>query len=134
MEITLFNVFLIVHGLVHLLYFALSRKLFELDKPLVGWPEQSWLFSKFLGVTATRNTASLLYVLAIALFVASGVSGLLRVAVWPAIVTIAAVFSSVTIILFWDGVLKRMPDKGFVGVLINAAILVVVLVPLVTLG
>ena len=134
MEITLFNVFLILHGLVHLLYFALSRKLFELDKPLAGWPEQSWLFSKFLGVAATRNVASVLYALAIILFVVSGVSGLLRVAAWPSIVVIAAVFSSVTIILFWDGVLKRMPDKGFMGVLINAAILIVVLIPLFTLG
>lgn len=134
MEIILFSVFLILHGLVHLLYFALSRKFFELDKPLVGWPERSWLFSRFLGTAATRNLASALYVLAVVLFVVAGLSGLLRAGAWSSLVTLAAAFSSLTIVLFWDGVLRRMPDKGFVGVLINAGILVVVLAPLLTVG
>jgi hypothetical protein len=129
METTLFGIFLILHGLIHLLYVALSRKLFELEPPLTGWPEKSWLFARSLGVTGTRNLASVLYGIAVMLFVVSGIGRLLAVTNWPSFVILAAVFSSVTIIAFGDGVLKRLPDKGFVGILINAAILVILLLP-----
>jgi hypothetical protein len=38
------------------------------------------------------------------------------------------VFSSVIIILFWDGKTRMLADQGLVGLLINVAILVAVLV------
>jgi hypothetical protein len=40
----------------------------------------------------------------------------------------AAVFSTVTFSVFWDGKLRRLPDQGAVAILINLAILVAVLV------
>ncbi len=123
---TVFGIFLILHGLVHLLYFALSRKLFELDPPLVGWPDRSWLFSSMFSDTLIRSLASVLYLLAVILFVISGVAFLLQASWWTTLLVIAAVFSSVLPVVFWDGQFQRMPDKGFVGLLINVALLVVV--------
>ena len=42
------GVSIVLLGLVHLLYFAQSRGLFEL-RPEMVWPEGSWAFSKLLG-------------------------------------------------------------------------------------
>lgn len=117
------GIFIVLHGLVYLLYFGLSRKLFELDKPLVGFPERSWLFSKFLNESAVRSLASLLFALTILILVVSGTLFLFDVNGWRSVLMFAAVFASVTTILFWDGKLQRLPDKGFIGVLINVVIL-----------
>ncbi len=75
---TILGIFFVLHGLVHLLYFALSRKYFELEPPLVGWPERSWLFSSILADASTRLVASVLYGLATLFFVVGGVSLLAR--------------------------------------------------------
>lgn len=123
---TVFGVFIVLHGLVHLLYFALSRKLFELDPPLVGWPDQSWAFASALGDASTRLLATVLYGAATIIFVVSGVGILARASWWHPLLIIAALFASAITLLFWDGQLQRLPDKGFVGILINIAILVVI--------
>ena len=57
----------------------------------------------------------------------SGVGLLMRAHWWTLAAVFTAVFSSAVVILFWDGKFKRLPDKGFVGVLINIAVLIVVL-------
>ncbi|MBZ0303430.1 MAG: hypothetical protein K8J31_27050 [Anaerolineae bacterium] len=119
----LIGVFLILHGLVHLLYFALSRKLVTLDRPIADWPLRSWVFANLLSESTTRLVASGLYLLATVLFVISGLSILLRADWWNPFVVGAGVFSSVVVFLFWDGKFQQMPDKGFVGVLINLVIL-----------
>ncbi|MCA9910972.1 MAG: hypothetical protein KC519_20095 [Anaerolineae bacterium] len=123
---TVVGIFLVLHGLVHLLYFGLSRQLFSLEPPLVGWPERSWAFSSVLGDVNTRLLATVLYGVATILFVVGGVGVLARVSWWSPLVVIAAVFASAITVLFWDGQFQRLPDKGFVGVIINIAILVVV--------
>ena len=124
---TILGIFFVLHGLVHLLYFALSRKVFELEPPLVGWPDQSWLFSSFLAVSGTRLLASVLYGLATLSFVIAGFSFLAN-ATWANTLLIgAAIFSSVVIFFFWDGQWQRLPDKGFVGIAINLAVVVLVI-------
>jgi hypothetical protein len=40
------------------------------------------------------------------------------------IITIAAVFSAMIFIAFWDGQLRNLDDKGGIGILINIAILI----------
>ena len=62
------GVFLILHGLVHLLYFGQNARLFELQ-PGMLWPGGSWAFSKLLGDNGTRTLASIFCVLAAAGFV-----------------------------------------------------------------
>lgn len=41
------GIFIVLHGLVHLLYAAHSRRLVEL-RPEMIWPDGSWAFSKLL--------------------------------------------------------------------------------------
>lgn len=122
-----FGVFCVLHGLVHLLYFGQSRRLFELQSGMV-WPDGSWVFSKLLGDEATRLLASVSCVLAAVGFVAGGVGILIGQAWWRPVVVGSAVFSAAIFILCWNGTLQRLDNQGAIAILINAAILVAVLV------
>lgn len=92
------------------------------------WPDSSWIFSRFLGVRALRWLASLAFVLAAIGFIAGGVGILLSLSWELTIVLGAAVFSSLVYILFWDGKLQKLDDQGGIGVLINLAIIIAVLI------
>ena len=52
------GIFLILHGLVHLLYFGQSQRYFELQ-PGLAWPNGSWVFSRWLGDDPARWLASI---------------------------------------------------------------------------
>lgn len=119
--------FIVLHGLVHLLYSGQSWRLFELQPGMV-WPEGSWAFSKFLGDEATRLLASISCVLAAISFVAGGTGIFVRQAWWRPVVVGGAAFSAVIFILFWDGELHKLDDKGGIGLLISIALLVAVLI------
>jgi hypothetical protein len=121
------GIFLVLHGLVHLLYAAHSRRLLEL-RPDMGWPDGSWAFSKLLGDELTRLLAGVSYTLATLGFVAGGIGILARQAWWRPTVVASAAFSAAIVLLFWDGQIQRLDDKGAIALLINAAILVVLLV------
>jgi len=123
----LVGIFIVVHGLVHLLYCGQSWRLFELQPQMV-WPDGSWAFSKLLGEKKTRILASVSCILAAIGFAAGGAGILLRQVWWHPVVVGSAAFSSLIIILFWDGKMKKLDDKGFVGLLINAVILAAVLI------
>jgi hypothetical protein len=124
----IFGVFIVLHGLVHLLYFGQSARYFELQPEMV-WPDGSWAFSRLLGDEATRILASISYVLAAIGFMAGGTGILVRQAWWRPMVVASAAFSAVIIVLFWDGKMQRLDDQGGIGLLINLAILVALLVP-----
>ena len=121
------SIFCILHGLVHLLYAGQSRRLFEL-RPGMVWPDGSWLFSKLLGDETTRLLASILLALTALGFVAGGLGLFIRQDWWRVVTVGAAVASAVIYILFWDGRFQALDDKGGVGLLINFALLVVVLI------
>ena len=121
------GVFIVLHGLVHLLYFGQSQRFFELQPGLV-WPDGSWAFAKLLGDEATRLLASASFVVAAIGFVAGGAGILAEQAWWRLPAVSSAAFFTVMLILLWDGQLRRLSDKGAVGVLINVAILVAVLI------
>ena len=121
------GVFIVLHGLVHLLYFGQSWRLFELQPGMV-WPEGSWAFSKFLGDKATRLLASICCVLAAIGFMAGGIGILLMQPWWRPVVVGSAAISAIIFILFWDGKIQKLHDKGAIGLLINIAILVAVLI------
>lgn len=123
----LFGFFIILHGLVHLWYFTLSQRLVEFQ-PEMGWTGKSWLSSNFLSDSISRPLASALYILATIAFVVSGI-GIFTSAEWlPPVLVGSAVFSSAVILLFWDGSTQMLVQKGFIGLLINVAILVALLV------
>lgn len=121
------SVFLILHGLVHLLYFGQSRRLFELQPKMV-WPNGSWAFSRLLGDETVRLLASIACVLAAIGFVASGIGVIAEQGWWRAAVAGAAMFSILLYVLFWDGKRHDLDDQGGIALLINIALLVAVLV------
>lgn len=123
----LFGVFMVLHGLVHLLYFGQSARRFEL-KPGMIWPDGSWTFSRLLGDEAARNLASILLIVAALGFLAGGVGIFASQAWWRTFVIGAAVFSTLIYLLLWNGKMQNLDGQGGVGILINVAILLAVLV------
>jgi hypothetical protein len=123
----LYGIFVFLHGLVHLWYVTLSQRWVAFT-PEMGWTGESWLLSPLLGDGATRGLATALYSLATLGFLAGGIGVFARQDWWrPAVIGSAAV-SAVIIILFWDGGLQKIVEKGLVGFLINVALLVALLV------
>lgn len=119
----LMGLFTILHGLVHLWYCALSQRLVAFQ-PEMGWTGRSWLLSGFLSDPTIRPLASVLYILATIAFLVSGI-GIFTRADWLRPVLIGtATFSSVIILLFWDGDLQMLVQKGLFGLLINVAVII----------
>lgn len=119
--------FIILHGLVHLLYFGQSWRLFELQPGMV-WPDGAWAFSKLVGDKATRWLASASCILAALGFVVGGIGGFMSQVWWLPTVVASATFSTIIYILFWDGKMQKLHDKGGIGILINIAILIALLI------
>ena len=121
------GIFIVLHGLVHLLYFGHSRRLYEIQ-PGLRWPDGSWVFSKLLGDERARLLAGVLCVLAAIVFVVGGIGIFAKQTWWHPVVVGSAVFSAVIFILFWDGKRQMLDGKGFFAILINVAILVALLI------
>ncbi len=122
----IFGIFFILHGIVHLLYFGHSVRFFELQPGMV-WPDGAWAFSRLLGTETTRTLAGILLVIAAFGFALGGVGLFAKQPWWrPATLSVAA-FSTVIYLLLWDGAFQHLPNKGAVGILINLAIIVIVL-------
>lgn len=123
----LFGIFLILHGMVHLLYAGQSWRAFELS-PELTWPDDAWLFSKLLGDETIRLLATVVLVIAALGLAASGLRVFFQVDWWRTLTVASAVFSSVLFFVMWNGQFHRLPDQGGVGILINLVILVLILV------
>lgn len=121
------GVFIVLHGLVHLLYLGQSRRFFELQPGMV-WPEGSWAFSALLGDEATRWLATISCGLAAIGFVAGGAGLLVKQAWWRPVVAGAAAFSSLVYILLWNGKMQKLDNQGGIAILINIALVVAVLI------
>ena len=118
----LLALFIVLHGLAHFWYVALSQKIVGF-RPEMGWNGRSWIFTNALGDPITRLFAGILFALAATGLVAGGI-GIFARSPWaqPLLVGSAAV-SAAAIILFWDGSLARMVEKGLVGFLVSLVIL-----------
>jgi len=127
MLVILFGIFIILHGLVHMLYFGQSSGVFELQ-PGLAWPDGAWAFSKLLGTESTRMLTNIFLSIAALAFVAAGIGLLAKQNWWQPIGIGAAIFSTVIYLLLWDGYLQNLPDKGAVGILINLAVMAVILI------
>jgi hypothetical protein len=122
-----FGIFLVLHGLVHLLYVGQSARVFEL-KPGMLWPDGSWAFSRLLGDKAARTLASILLIVASLGLVAGAIGVLASQGWWRPVVVASAGLSSLVYILFWNGRRQDLAGQGLFAILINLAILLVVLV------
>jgi hypothetical protein len=123
----MFAGFILLHGLVHLLYAGQSLRQFEL-RPGMVWPDGSWALSRLLGDNLTRWLAAFTSLVAAIGFMAGGLGLILGQAWWLLLVVIAAVISSVMYVLLWDGKRQNLSDQGGVGLVINLAIIFVLLV------
>lgn len=123
----IFSVFLVLHGLIHLLYFAQSARIFEL-KPGMIWPAGSWALSRVLGDSRTRSLASVFCVLVAAGFVVGAVGLLSSQSWWSAPVVASAVVSVVLFLLCWNGQLRNTDGQGAVGIVLDMLILMAILV------
>jgi hypothetical protein len=123
---TLAGLFITLHGLVHLWYVALAQRLVDFE-PEMGWTGESWLFTGMLGAEPTRMVASVLYIIATLIFIAGGLGMAFRADWAQALLVGAAMFSTVVILLCWDGNMGMLVQKGGIGVLINVGILVALL-------
>jgi uncharacterized membrane protein len=61
-------------------------------------------------------------------FVAGGLAIFIRQGWWRPVVIGVAAFSSLLYILFWDGKFQKLDNQGGIGLLIDQALLVAVLV------
>ena len=127
MFIFMFASFIILHGLVHLLYVGQNQRLFEL-RPGMTWPDDSWAFSRLFGDRATRGLTSITFILVAIGFVSGGVGLIFNQSWWHPFVVGAAAVSSVMIILLWDGRPRKLDNQGGVGLLINLALLTLLLI------
>ncbi|MBN1265629.1 MAG: hypothetical protein JXA25_09060 [Anaerolineales bacterium] len=121
------GIFLVLHGLVHLLYMGQSIRLFELQPGMV-WPDGSVVLSRPIGDEPVRIIASVLLIASAAGFTLGGVGLVFKQDWWRPIILGISIFSSLIFLLFWDGHMQKLNDKGFVGIAINLAILVLLLV------
>jgi hypothetical protein len=123
----IFGIFILLHGLVHLLYFGHCLRYFVL-KPGMVWPDRSWVFSRLLGDQAARNLAGILLILAAIGLEVGGLGILTSQTWWRPVVAGAAIFSSVVFILFWNGRIQNLDGQGVVAIFINMALLVAILI------
>ncbi len=123
----LLGVFIVLHGLVHMWYVALSQRWVAFEAEM-GWTGESWLFTRLLGDEATRRLASGLCTLATLSFVAGGLGLFLQAGWWGHVVIGSAVLSTAIVLLFWDGQPEMMVEKGLIALIINGALLVALVV------
>lgn len=119
-----FGVFLVLHGLVHLLYLGQSLRFFELQ-PGLAWPDGAWLLNRLLQVETVRWVTAVSLIIATLGFVVSGIGLFWQFGWWRQMVVGTAVFSSALYLVLWDGGWQNLDDKGGVGILLNLAILFV---------
>ena len=117
----------ILHGIVHLIYFGQAQRYFEMQAGMV-WPDGSWAFSRVMSEKAARAVAATGCLISAISYLGAGVGVLADLGWWRPVVVIGASVSTVLFVLFWDGRLKKLGERGVFGVLINVAVLLSVLV------
>ena len=119
----LFGIFLILHGAVHILYVGQSARKFELQ-PEMTWPDESWVFSRFMPIYRVRILTNFLLIIAAIGFLVSAIALFADLNWFQFVLTITALYSSLVYLLNWDAKFKGMDHQGFVGILINIAVVV----------
>ena len=117
------GIFIMLHGLVHLLYSGHSRRLFELQ-PGMTWPENSWAFSNVSGNDTTRLIAGISCLLAAIGFVTCGIIMLIGQTWWQSMVIGTSAFSAIVFMLFWNGKMQNLDNQGGIGLIINIAMII----------
>lgn len=118
---------LILHGLVHLLYLGHSLRWFELQ-PGMTWPSDSWTLSWIASSGAVRTLAAIGCGVAALGFVISGLGLAVTASWWARATVVACAFSTLVYLALWNGTTQGLANQGAIGILINVAIVVAVVV------
>lgn len=121
------GVIIILHGLVHLWYVILSFGIVKYQAEM-GWTGESWLFSRLLSKSTLDTTAGILFIASSILFVVSGIGVIANLSIYPRILLVSALFSSIVILSFWDGESNLLVQKGVIGLLLNLLIILVTII------
>ena len=117
------GVFLILHGLVHILYGVQALKVWELT-PGLKWPGDSWIFWKIASKKVIEIFASVFCFSASSLFIYSGIFHFATNDFPTKLLWLTCIISTVMFIVFWNGKIRKLDHQGFYGIVINAAIFV----------
>jgi len=121
------GLFLVAHGLVFALFAGQAARLFAL-RPGMRWPDASWALSGLIGDAAVRRLVTVLFSLVAVGFAVAGVALMFRQSWWQVVAAAVAVFSTLLLLIAWDGRLRGARDQGLYAVVINAGIVVCALV------
>lgn len=120
---TFFAIFIILHGLAHLWYVTLSLNLIPF-KPEFGWSGDSWLLSNFVTSNVSPTIATVAYAVAALGLVTAGVGLLIDQQWYRPFMLWSAVLSLVAVVSFWDGNTSQIIEKGLIGLVINAIVII----------
>jgi hypothetical protein len=114
---------ILLHGLVHLWFAALARGLVAF-KPKMGWSGKSWLVTGMIGDSATRSIAAVMLVIVTAGLSVGGVAFAAHQSWSRPLLLISAGLSAATLLLFWDGSMQLIVQKGLIGLTLDLAIII----------
>lgn len=120
----LFGLFIITHGLVHLLYTLVLLGVLNPDKEGIPWNGKSWILSSILMKDITNKIGIILYGGIILLFVISGLLFLFNNDISGQMIIYSSLISTITILLFWDGNFNKLIEKGLIGITINIGLII----------
>lgn len=96
------GIVVILHGLIHLLYYGQSLRKFEL-RPGFDWPDDSWLFTKFLRIESKRKFAAVLCSIVAAAFTFSGIGYVFSTNWHILLIHVSVILSTLLFLFFWNG-------------------------------
>jgi len=88
----------------------------------MGWTGKSWLISKFIVQKPIKIFAGSLFVVAGILFFISGIAVLTDAHGLKNLLLLSSIFSTLILLVYWDGQINMLVPKGVIGVLINLII------------
>jgi membrane-associated HD superfamily phosphohydrolase len=110
----IYTLFVFLHGLVFLMYISFANK----------WWVRSWLLSSRLDPGLLRRLVVVAFGTCTALFTVTAIGLVLHQARSLNSLAVAAIFSSLSLLVFWDGRFDALDKKGLFGLLINITLLV----------
>ncbi len=127
MGYTILTVFVLLHGLAHMVYTALALRLIPVTPGQVDLTGSSWLLAGSLGAQGTRNVGAIVFTAMTLIFVVVAGGLALRQTWAQQGLAVASFLSSVALLAFWDGSFQDLTSKGFIGLVINVGLLIALL-------
>jgi hypothetical protein len=122
MMLVALGIFLLLHGVVYLLYLGQSVRLFSLHEGM-AWPDDAWALAWIASPAPIRAIAAAVCLVAAAGFIAAGVALLAGQGWWREVALYTAAVAAAAFFLLWDATAGDLSGQGAVAVVINAALL-----------